>query len=284
MICGFCAAASLAAFAAHAEVPRVVPSADGTLISYNNYGEGEPALVFVHGWSCDGRYWRNQIPYFAKDYRVLVLDLAGHGHSGQTRQKYSMEAFGEDVRAVMKDAGIQHAILIGHSMGGVVVAEAARGATNEILGLIGVDTLQNVEYSLKPEEAEGMVAPLKEHFQEGCRAFVATMINESTPEEQREWILSDMSAAPSRVALSAMENMLRLYTAGETATLFDEVQVPVIGLMADMWPVNAEANRRHMLSFETMMFEGGDHFLMLNQPDAFNRALKKAVNRLTTGD
>src|SRR5512145_1561556 len=85
---------------AQTEWPRVAFSKDGTPVSYEVYGSGEPTLVFVHGWSCDARYWREQVPYFSKTHRVVTLDLAGHGHSGSKRSKYTMQAFGEDVRAV----------------------------------------------------------------------------------------------------------------------------------------------------------------------------------------
>ena len=85
---------------AQKEWPQVVASKDGTLISYEVYGAGEPTLVFVHGWSCDSGYWRNQTPVFSQEHKVVLLDLSGHGHSGVTRETYSMQAFGEDVQAV----------------------------------------------------------------------------------------------------------------------------------------------------------------------------------------
>ncbi len=103
---------------AQAEWPNVTPSKDGTSISYEIYGKGEPALLFVHGWSCDARYWHAQLSHFSRNHRVITLDLAGHGHSGTTRSKYTMLAFGEDVRAVAKATGSSNLILIGHSMGG----------------------------------------------------------------------------------------------------------------------------------------------------------------------
>jgi len=68
---------------AQTEWPHVVLSKDGTPISYEISGTGEPALLFVHGWSCDARYWRVQVPHFSKKHRVIILDLAGHGHSGR---------------------------------------------------------------------------------------------------------------------------------------------------------------------------------------------------------
>jgi hypothetical protein len=83
---------------AQAEWPKIVPSKDGTLISYEIHGSGEPTLVFVHGWSCDARYWREQLPYFSKTHRIVLLDLAGHGHSGSKRSQYTMKAFFHDKR------------------------------------------------------------------------------------------------------------------------------------------------------------------------------------------
>lgn len=79
---------------AEAKWPHIAFSKDVTPISYEIFGVGEPTLVFVHGWSCDARYWRAQVPVFSKKYRVVILDLAGHGHSGMSRTKYTMEVIG----------------------------------------------------------------------------------------------------------------------------------------------------------------------------------------------
>ena len=59
-------------------------SSDGVDIHYEVYGKGEPTLVFIHGWSCDRSYWRAQVEYFAKQYQVITIDLAGHGESETT--------------------------------------------------------------------------------------------------------------------------------------------------------------------------------------------------------
>jgi len=265
---------------AKADWPYVVPSKDGTPISFEIYGSGNPTLVFVHGWSCDARYWRAQLPYFAKNHRVVMLDLAGHGHSGMTRSQYTMKAFGEDVRVVTESTGSRRVILIGHSMAGSVIAEAARIMPNRVMGLIGIDTLENIEYPLTREELKKMMAPLVKDFRVGSRQFVEEMISPQTDPQLREWILSDMSAAPPDVALSAMNNMMAQYITGEAAKIFDEIRVPVITVNGDMWPVNYEANRRHMVSFDAIVLKGADHFLMLNRPEQFNRALEKAIFKI----
>ncbi|NCC50578.1 MAG: alpha/beta hydrolase [Spartobacteria bacterium] len=261
---------------------RVTLSRDGTPISYDVRGSGEPTLVFVHGWSCDARYWQEQLPVFAKDHRVIAIDLAGHGHSGLSRNDYTMQAFGEDIKAVMDAVHVQEAILIGHSMGGRVIAEAAKLMPGRVIGMIGVDTLQNVEYPLTQEALDAMTAPLNADFPSGCKQFVESMLKpDPASPELREWILADMASAPDKVALSAVNNMLSLYITGEFAAIFDDLDIPVVCVNADMWPEDAEANRRHMSSYESITVTNADHFLHLNRPDAFNPALKQAISQIT---
>jgi pimeloyl-ACP methyl ester carboxylesterase/predicted enzyme related to lactoylglutathione lyase len=260
------------------EWPHMVESADGVPISYEVHGSGEPTLVFVHGWCCDARYWRAQVPYFSKTHRVVTLDLAGHGHSGAGRSQYTMPAFGEDVRAVAEAAGGEGVILIGHSMGGSVIAEAARLMPKRVVGLIGIDTLENIEYPLTTEQLEGMIAPLEKDFPAGSRQFLRVMISPHTDSALREWILSDASAEPPAVALSAMKGLMSQYITGEAAAVFDEIRVPVVTVNGDQWPINYEANRRHMFSYDAIVLKDAGHFLMMARPGEFNSALEQAIN------
>lgn len=280
MVCSVLFVLAFGPMTAYAEWPHVVLSKDGTPITYETYGSGELTLVFVHGWSCDARYWKFQIPYFSKKYRVIVLDLAGHGHSGMSRIKYTMSSFGEDVRAVTETAGGNKVILIGHSMGGSVVAEAARLMPNRIIGLIGIDTLDNIEYPLTPEEFKKMITPLENNFQIGSRHFVGEMISPQTDPKIREWILADVSSAPPAVALSAMNEMMQQYISGEAARIFEQIRIPVVGVNGDLWPVNFEANRRHMFSYDAIVIKKADHFLMTDRPEEFNPALEKAIRMI----
>lgn len=265
---------------AQAEWPRIVPSQDGTPVSYEVYGTGEPTLVFVHGWCGDSRYWRNQVPYFSPKYRVVMVDLAGHGHSGMARKTYSMASFGEDVRAVTEAAGGTKVILIGHSMGGSVIAEAARLMPQRVIGLIGIDTLENIEYPLTKEDFKKMVDPLEKDFPAGSRQFVGEMIHPDGDAQLREWILADVSSAPPAVALSAMHEMMSQYITGAAAKIFEQIRVPVVTVNGDLWPINYEGNRRHMFSYDAVVLKKADHFLMMNRPGDFNPALEKAIRMI----
>lgn len=270
----------VAAGAANAGTFGVVPSADGTPIAYEAHGKGEPTLILVHGWSCDARYWRGQLEYFAARHRVVTVDLAGHGHSGSGREDYTMRSFGEDVRAVADVVGGDQLILVGHSMGGLVIAEAAHLLPGRVLGLIGVDSLHDLNFPVSEEHTAEMIAPLEADFSTACRQFAAAMILPDTDADLAEWIQADMAAAPARVALSAMREYMQQWITGAGPALFDELPLPTVAVCADLWPVNAEANRRHMHSFEAIVLEGTDHFLMLGATDEFNRALEEAIAKI----
>ena len=68
---------------------RSARSADGITIRYESFGEGEPALVLVHCWSCDRHLWDAVVPRLATGRRVVTLDLAGHGESGRGRKEWT---------------------------------------------------------------------------------------------------------------------------------------------------------------------------------------------------
>ena len=270
----------VAASAALAGTPGVVPSVDGTPIAYEVHGGGEPTVILVHGWSCDARYWREQLAHFAARHRVVTVDLAGHGHSGVGRKEYTMRAFGEDVRAVADVVGGDQLILVGHSMGGLVIAEAARLLPGRVLGLIGVDSLQDLDFPVTEERAAEIVAPLEADFPTACRQFAASMIRPDSGAELAAWIQADMAAAPKEVALSAMREYMAQWITGAGPAVFEELPLPVVGVCADLWPVNAEANRRHMHSFQAIVLDGTDHFLMLSAAKKFNRALEEAIAKI----
>lgn len=263
--------------AATTNLPQVVLSRDKTPISYEVHGSGEPTLVFVHGWSCDSRYWRMQIDHFAKKYRVVVLDLAGHGHSGMTRKRYGMRAFAEDVRAVTEAVDSKTVILIGHSMSGEIVATAARMMPDRVIGMVGVDTLENVEYPLSRRDVEATLAPMIDNFRRESRAFAEPMFRPAGDAAVRQWVLDDISSAPPSIALKSLEGYFNEYVSGGIARLFDGLNVPVVCVNGDAWPINYEINRRHIASFEAIIVPGGNHFLMLDKPNAFNKALEQAI-------
>ena len=252
--------------------PRVTPSADGVPIHYTVQGKGSPTLVFSHCWSGDKSYWDNQVPYFSDKYQVVTLDLAGHGESDMDRKNWTMEAFGNDVVAVIQKLDLKQVVLIGHSMSGSVIIEAAKQIPDRVIGLVGVDNLQDVERTFSDEQIQGFVGHLGEDFTNNVTTWIRTMFPASADSTLVERIAADMASAPPEVALSAMKNLLA-YDAQEA---LKELSVPIRTISSDRYPTNVEGNRQYA-DFDVRLMPGGGHFLQLEDPATFNNHLEAII-------
>jgi len=266
------------------ESPASVASADGLAIRYEVHGSGEPALVFVHGWSCDRSYWDRQVPYFSERYRVVTIDLGGHGESGLGREVWSMKAFGRDVAAVVDELGLEQVVLVGHSMGGPVVVEAARLLGNRVKIIVGVDTFNDVGARYSEEQIDAAFQPFRADFSGAMtqwvrgQAFLAT--SDSALIEQ---IAADMSSIPPAVAFGAAEQMYMWYD-GESAEALRDVRAPVRLINSDYHPTNVDAAREYVPQLDVVLMSGVGHFVMIEDPDTFNRLLSEIVEGVRTNE
>lgn len=254
-----------------------VLSADNVPIAYAVYGPvTDPAVVFVHGWSCDSRYWHNQIPYFSKKYRVITVDLAGHGNSGFGRKVYTTEAFGQDVAAVLRQLDVKRAVLVGHSMGGEVILYAAKISPERVIGLVGVDTLEDLGMVYPDEVKNSIYEPIAADFVPEVQKFVRTMFPANADKALVEAVARDMSSAPQDVALSSMKEYFKV----SDPELIKDLKVPLKSVNADLWPTNVEGNKKLVLSYEMALMKGHGHFIMLEDPSQFNALLEQMINRV----
>ena len=271
--------AMVGAFAAGA---AETPSADGTPIHYEAQGAGEPALVFIHGWSCDGGYWRGQVGRFAAAHRVVTLDLAGHGASGLERTDYTMAAFGADVAAVLAAEGLDDAILVGHSMGGPVAVEAALAAPERVRGLIGVDNFQDMHASLTPEQIAGFIGAMRADFAGTVVPWVRSMFPADADSALVAQVSADMAAAPPAVGISAFAHTLAWMSGGGLERL-PLLTVNLTTVSGDRHPTDVARNRELVPGFGVRLMVDTGHFPMLEKPSEFNGLLEAAIAEFADG-
>jgi pimeloyl-ACP methyl ester carboxylesterase len=184
----------------------VATSTDGVPIAYETGGDRDPALVLVHGWSCDRSYWRGQVDEFSPRHQVVTVDLAGHGESGVARGAWTMIALGDDVVAVIERLELERIVLVGHSMGGDVIVEAAIRAPQPVVGLVWVDVYSTLGDPTTRADLDHFVAPFRTDFSRTTRDFVGGCFAAGADSAVAEWVASDMAAAPPEVALPASEH------------------------------------------------------------------------------
>jgi len=251
----------------------VARSGDGIAVHFEVEGRGAPALVFVHGWSCDRAYWSGQVDHFAKQHEVVAIDLAGHGESGDGRREWTMPAFGADVVAVIEKLELRDVVLIGHSMGGDVIVEVALALPDRVLGIVWVDVYSTLSGSSAPEEIEAFVQPFRDDFVPAAQSLVRRMFVPGSGPDLVERVVGDMSAAPPEIAVGVMEHAV----ANEDAVVaaLPKLRAPVVAINPDYRPTDIEGLGRH--GVKAVLMPGVGHFLMLEDPPTFNRLLGEAI-------
>jgi pimeloyl-ACP methyl ester carboxylesterase len=242
---------------------------DGARIHYVNYGKGDEALVLVHGWTQNIDGWRDQAADFANRNRVIAIDLPGHGQSDKPQTTYSMDYFARAINAVMSDAKVKRAVLMGHSMGTPVARQFYRKYPEKTLAIIIVDG------SLRPfgDKAlmDRMIAGFRSpNYRETATEMFKGMSGPNLQAEAQARIQASFLNTPQHVVVSAMEGMADASIWGE-----DKINVPVLAVMArnPFFPPNVEESFRALApKMEFQMWDGVGHFLMMEKPRQFNEA------------
>ncbi|MEK6285503.1 MAG: alpha/beta hydrolase [Acidobacteriota bacterium] len=247
---------------------------DGHRVHYRNHGKGREALVFVHGWTCNLNFWNGQLPAFEGKQRVILVDLPGHGQSDKPQLSYTMDLFARAVEAVLRDAGVDRAVLVGHSMGTPVIREFYRKYPRKTLALVIVDGPLRAFGDKKMMEQ--FIAPLRgPGYKEAASRFIDSMFGQNATAEMRAEIKNSMLSTPQAVAISAMEGM-----AEESIWKQDKINVPVLAVMAKspFYPADTEQFYRGIApNIEYQIWDGVGHFLMMEKPGEFNELLAAFV-------
>jgi pimeloyl-ACP methyl ester carboxylesterase len=252
---------------------------DGARVHYESHGTGKEAIVFIHGWTCDLTFWRGQAPVYEK-HRTLLVDLPGHGRSDKPDVAYTMDRFARAIEAVMRDAHVESAVLVGHSMGGPVAFTFQRLFPAKTKALVLVDAFipdapkDDAERAKQDARMKPFIQSFREpNYKETAGKMIESMFSEKTTPAQRDEIRSKMLATPQQVMASAMDGMFAMeqLKPAETYTL------PVLAIMAAApGRVGYDAKLRAVFpNLEYEEWQGSGHFLMMESPDRFNRSLEQ---------
>ena len=256
---------------------NAVTAPDGVSIRYDDLGAGDPALVFVHGWNCDRSYWSGQLEHFARSHRVVNVDLAGHGDSGLDRTEWTMQAFGEDVSAVVAALDLQNVVLVGHSMGGKVIVEAARQLGGRVAGVVGVDTFHSGGRETPRARQDEVFGQLAEDYAGFMANFVDRTFVEQSDPAIVEWVKADMSAAPYASAVGARQASGSYDATPAVASL----DAPLVLINSDFLPTDVAHLEASAKKFLYLEMSGVGHFVMLEDPETFNALLSAVLADIT---
>lgn len=252
-------------------------SFDGVKINYLDKGEGPVTLIFLHGLGVAVEIWEEIIDYFSHKYRVIAIDVGGHGKSGTDRDLWTMESFGKDVNAVAELLSLDNVILIGHSMGGAVVLEAAKIMGNRVIGIIGVDTFFPWLYFEMPaEHITAFLAPFKKDFKGAFREMLEPMVKGRLSESQVEEIFALFG--DEAVILKVFEEFLKW----DLRPILPDISVPIktitAGVSRDLYFQTPEEKQTLEDLFENTYMENVAHMIFLEKPGEFSEVLEDVIS------
>jgi pimeloyl-ACP methyl ester carboxylesterase len=265
-----------------AEAVSYFASLDGNKIHYDSFGQGDEAVVFIHGWTCDSTFWKAQAPIY-EHRRSLLIDLPGHGLSDKPEIPYTMELFARAADAVMIDAKVRKATLAGHSMGTPVAVQFLRMHPEKVAGLVFVDGFipQPPKDDAEREKQKAQGASLVKSYRAPDYKSVAmrmldSMFTKQTDPALRNQIQTRMLSAPQYVMASAMEGMMSMEPLTES---FPRPAVEAIMVKRGNASRYQEFLKQHFDLVGYREFDDAGHFLMMEQPEKFNQILREFLDR-----
>ncbi|MBI4553761.1 MAG: alpha/beta hydrolase [Candidatus Latescibacteria bacterium] len=255
--------------------------ATGIDVYYERDGDGEPALVFLHGGGGHCWHWQLQMPYFARLTTVLVYDLRGHGRSDAPGGRYSIETFVDDLASLLDALRIERPILVGHSLGGMIALRYAFDFPDRVSGIVVVDSGCEVLPQNREEWRQLVVARAQDY--QAAQAMMSRYC--SSPASGRAAFVAEALAAtpetPRQVIDATHYGLLTFCNAA--AASFLTCPVLVIGAAEmDYWP-SVRAWMEYVPHARLVAVFRCGHYLMLEQPSDFNTALEQFLGDVRAG-
>jgi pimeloyl-ACP methyl ester carboxylesterase len=257
-----------------------VPSKDGIIVSYEVRGCGDIALIFIHGWCSNRSFWNEQIDTLSKIYKTIAIDLPGHGESGRNRDKWSISSFADDVESVVQHEKLDHFVLIGHSMGGLVALEVVPQLHEKVIGLIAIESISNVDSVVAPEAMEPFYGALEADFSGTMRMAMPRLFSSRAPEKIVQWVTDNSIRADSIMAISIARDASLI----SEKDLLSSAKIPIRCIYGEYGDLNElhsriETNSKYA-DYKAVLIKNVGHFPFLENPEETNKYLEMYITEL----
>ena len=250
-----------------------VTAVDGKKVHYSVAGSGARTVLLIHGWACDETVWQGQVAALAPDYRVVTIDLPGHGRSEPAATPLGQYVFTRAVGAVLNQEKTGRAVLVGHGMGGFVARRFAQLYPKRVAAVITIDAPFQVPPAAFGEWARQLRGP---RGREARDQAISRMFTGRTNPELRHKLTELMMKAPERTVVESYASMEDFGDGWEVS-----VDTPALVLASDSHVAGSGAGLEKVFTdAEYYCFKDAGHFLMLEQPDNVNRLLADFLRRV----
>lgn len=259
-------------------MPKI--STNGIQIYYEDHGQGPP-LVLIHGLGSSTQDWEVQVSEFSKSYRVVTLDLRGHGQTDKPPGPYSIPMMAKDVKGLLQTLNLPPVHLVGLSLGGAVAFQFAIDFPDWVKTLTIVNSGPSLGGS--PEEAKQEIERRVGIVQQmGMRAMGEALSPTLFPKPEqaplRETFIKRWATNDPQAYIEATRSIL----GWNVTEKLKEIKCPTLILAADQdyTPVAAkEAYVKLIPNAELVVITDAHHAMSMECPEKFNAALRDFLTR-----
>ena len=260
---------------------------NGIQLAFEDQGKGLP-IVLVHGFPMNRTMWVPQVKELSTSFRVITLDLRGHGESDAPMWHYTMEMFCEDIIGLLDYLKIEQAILVGLSMGGYILFNLYRKYPERIKGLLFADTRASAD---TPEVRAGRFQLAQTAYHKGIQSVAEAMIPKllgvSTMKHRAHVVEEVRNMITANSVAGIIGDLMAMSERSDATSLLPKIKCPTLVVVGDEdMATPPEEVKRFSSSIPGARFETipkAGHLSNLENPDAFNRICIRFLNSISSG-
>lgn len=271
-----------------------VRTSDGASLHYEERGRGRP-LVMIPGWSQTAAQFEHQLEGLSRRYRVIALDMRGHGASEKVTHGYRIQRLAKDVHDVLLALDLDGVTLLGHSMGcSVIWCYFDLFGRERLERLVLVDQMpfimSNPQWTEQERIDAGPILDGTTLFDtinalsgpsgvETTRGFIGGMFTPAYPADKVAWVIERNLELPRRHAAElllnhAMQDWRDVIPRIDLPTLIVGGKTSLVSWRSQEW-INRQIKGSQLRVFEES--EGGNHFMFMENPAEFNRLVEAFI-------
>jgi 3-oxoadipate enol-lactonase len=252
-------------------------SINGIELAYVDQGRGYP-ILFLHAFPLNQHMWEPQKRVLAERYRVITMDLRGHGDTDAPLWRYTMEQFADDVKGLLDHLKLSEPVLCGLSMGGYVALAFYRRHGDRVRGLVLADTRAGVD---TVDAKAGRYAMAQKAYREGLGTVEDAMLPRLLSKEAlttRPALVAQVREMIRGTSVSGIAGALMAMTDREDAIpLLRAIVCPTLVIVGELDQPTPPAEARIMAELipgaRLVILPDAGHLANLEQPETFNQAL-----------
>ncbi|MBX3303756.1 MAG: alpha/beta fold hydrolase [Nitrospira sp.] len=258
---------------------------NGISIAYHDRGSGVP-LVFLHAFPLNRSMWIEQEQALSSRFRVLTVDLRGHGESDAPLWRYTLDQAADDVIGLLDHLLIRQAVFVGLSMGGYILFALYRRHADRVQGLVLANTRAQAD---TVEGKEGRFQMAQTAYKNGPSAIADIMIpkllSPAAVQTKPELVKRVRAMIEGNQVSGIAGGLMAMAERPDSQLLLTQISCPTQILVGDLDlptpPSDAKLMAERIPGARLTIIPGAGHLSNLEQPDLFNDTVWSFVSNVT---